>query len=235
MLKVMRPALQKVIEKVIKDKVNELDSMAYAIKLEADKAANEVKNNPEQASNIYSRYVKAAQNKIMKGKKKAEAVAADKKMNVAVTQHDSIFPQIKLPGGISSKATEYKELAAKGDKWESPVFSIGSASRSANIPNAGQITRKNHSVTEGGIRGPQNVGNTEPMTTQARDDRALNAGQQSYGTNGSAHVGNGSAAGNGNNNFGSQVDQAFSKQPQTTNGTTLGTNNPVLNGNARAY
>jgi hypothetical protein len=233
MLRVMRPALQKVIEKVIKDKVHELDSICYAIQQEANKVKAEAQNDPENIPNIYSRYVTAVQNKLMKGKKKAEAVAADKKVNIAMTQHDSIFPNIKLPGGISSKATEYKELALKGERWESPIFSIGAASRSSDIPNAGQITRKDHQVTEGRIRGPQNVGNTESMTNQLRDDTALNQTQQGYGTNGSAHIGNGHA--NSTAAFSNQVDQAFSKETTATNGTTLGSNNPVLNGNTRAY
>jgi hypothetical protein len=248
MLKVLRPALQKVIEKVIKDKVNELDGMAYGIKQEADRAKNEVKDDPEQAPNVYSRYATAAQNKLMKGKKKAQNAAADKKVNVAMTQHDSIFPQIKLPGGISTKATEYKELAAKGDRWESPIFSIGKAGPTRDLPHAGQITRKDHSVTEGGIRGPQNIGQTESMSNQIRDDRALNATQQNYGSNGSATYGTGNTSAAYPNTtsttagFSNQVDQAFSKEvPSTTTTTTttgktlLGSNNPVLNGSSRAY
>merc|ERR1712093_674687 len=106
MLKVMRPALQKALEKVIKDKLNEFDAMAYKVKVEADRAIEEAKEDPENAPNIYQRYVNALQKQILQGKQKAEAVAADKKVNVAMTQHDSIFPNIKLPGGISSKATE---------------------------------------------------------------------------------------------------------------------------------
>jgi hypothetical protein len=256
MLKVLRPAIQKVLEKVIKDKINQLDGLLYSVKLEADKAKNQVKDDPEQAPNIYSRYVNAAQNKVMKGKKKAEAVASDKKVNVAMTQHDSIFPQVKLPGGISTKATEYKNLAEKGDKWESPIFGIGSAGRTTDLPPAGQITRKPHDVTSGGIRGPQNIGQTQSMTNQLKDDSALAAGQSSnrnatYGGNGSASYGTGAAG------FSNQVDQAFSKDttgitstsgvgsstgvaPTTgvspaTGKTTLGSNNPVLNGSARAY
>jgi hypothetical protein len=235
MLKVMRPALQKVLEKVIKDKVNELDSMAYAIQQEANRVKEEAKNDPENVPNIYSRYANAAQMKFMKGKKKAKAAASDKKLNVAMTQHDSIFPNIKLPGGISSKAAEYKELAAKGDRWESPIFSIGSASRTTDLPSAGQITRKDHSVTKGDIRGPQNVGQTESMTNQLRDDEALNRTQRGTGLNGSANTGNGYA--NGPAGFSNQVDQAFSKETKTsaTNGTTLGQNNPVYSGNTQAY
>lgn len=38
MLKVLRPAIQKVLEQKIKEQVHQLDSMAYQIKLEADRA-----------------------------------------------------------------------------------------------------------------------------------------------------------------------------------------------------
>jgi len=73
-------------------------------------------------------------------------------VKVAVTQQDSMFKSISLPGGISSKATEYKELAAKGDKWESPVFSIGSGRESSDLPKVSPITRKHHDVRQGGLR-----------------------------------------------------------------------------------
>lgn len=148
MLKVIRPALQKAVEKAIRDKFNELDRVLFQIKLEADRAKEQAKEDPSEAPNMYSRYVNAAQNKFLEKKKKAEAVASDKKVNLAVTKEDSIFPNIHLPGGISSKATEYKELARKGDRWESPVFSIGSAQRSNDIPPAPKITRKPHRTAE---------------------------------------------------------------------------------------
>ena len=74
-------------------------------------------------------------------------------VNVAVTQHDSIFKSVSLPGGISSKATEFKDLATKGDKWESPVFGIGSAKESTNIPKLGAVSRKPHNAASGGVRG----------------------------------------------------------------------------------
>ncbi|KAK3940348.1 hypothetical protein QBC46DRAFT_364132 [Diplogelasinospora grovesii] len=144
LLKVMRPVLQKVLEKLIRDRVNQLDRMVYQVKQEADRSVQEAAENPENAPNIYSRYVQAAQKQILQGKQKAQDVAADKKVNYAVTKEDSIFPNIHLPGGISSKATEYKELARKGDKWESPVFSIGTASKSRDIPAAPRVTRKSH-------------------------------------------------------------------------------------------
>lgn len=220
---VVKPAISKVLEKLIKDQVHQLDGKAYEIHQEAERVAAAAKNDPANAPNIYSRYVDAAKTTMTKNKEKAEAASADKKANVAMTQHDSIFQDIKLPGGISTKATEYKNLAAKGDKWESPVFGIGSAAESTNLPKASSVTRKPHQSSSGGVRGPQNV---EP-------------GQSTFGQ---AEPSNNSAG------FSNQVNQAFSSddnqdysfknaggmnggyQTGGSGGTTLGANNPVLSG-----
>jgi len=173
----------------------------------------------------------------LQNKQQAEKKVSETKVNVAVTKQDSIFPDIHLPGGISSKATEYKKVAMEGDKWESPIFKLGSASTSSDIAKAPQVTRKDHSVTEGGVRGPQNVGNTTSTTNQLSDPAVQSAGT----TNGAATNGTTSV-------FSNQVDQAFSKEGtptaalngktnSTTNGiatgnTTLGTNNAVLTGSS---
>ncbi|KAM7202272.1 Protein of unknown function (DUF4449) domain containing protein [Naviculisporaceae sp. PSN 640] len=146
MLKVIRPGLQMALQKAIRDQVNKADGLLFQIKKEADRALDEARERPDQVPNIYSRYVAAAQKQMLLGKQKVDDAAKDKKVNMAVTKEDSIFPNIHLPGGISSKATEYKELARKGDKWESPVFSIGSASRSRDLPRAPVVTRKPHST-----------------------------------------------------------------------------------------
>jgi len=82
-----------------------------------------------------------------------EAADLAKRVNIAITANDSIFPDVKLPGGTTTKATEYRELAKKGDKWESPVFSVGTAGASTNLPSAPQITRK-----QGGARQGNTVG-----------------------------------------------------------------------------
>ncbi|KAI1204366.1 uncharacterized protein F4807DRAFT_447424 [Annulohypoxylon truncatum] len=148
MLKVLRPAIQKTAEKALKDQFNKFDELLYQIKKEADRALDEARSDPGNTPNIYNRYINAAQKQILQGKKKAEAVAADKKVNLAVTKEDSVFPNIHLPGGISSKATEYRELARKGEQWESPIFSIGSASKSTNIPSAPDVVRKMHAVND---------------------------------------------------------------------------------------
>jgi hypothetical protein len=241
MLKVMRPALQKAIEKQIKDQFNQWDQIAYKIKVEADRAQREIEEGPENAPNIYQRYVTAAQKQFAQGKQKAQNAAdslADKKANVAITKQDSIFPDIHLPGGISSKATEYKELALKGDSWESPIFKLGSASPSSDIPRAQEVKKKSHSVTTGGVRGPQNVGSTGSMSNSGNNDLVRNQIATNTGYS------NGSAISQNTSGFSNQVDQAFSKD---TNGSTLsngktsapngntyntqlGAQNPVLTG-----
>ncbi|KAF2706063.1 hypothetical protein K504DRAFT_90171 [Pleomassaria siparia CBS 279.74] len=157
LLKVMRPVIQRVLEKQIKDSVNQLDAMIFDVKSEADKSVAEAKRNPdpENIQNIYQRYATAANQRIMQGKqKKAELQerTKDTQVNVAVTKHDSIFKNISLPGGISSKATEYKELAAKGDKWESPVFSIGSAKETSSLPKIATVARKPHSTATSNVQ-----------------------------------------------------------------------------------
>lgn len=172
------------------------------------------------------------QKQLLQGKQKAEQVASQTKVNVAMTKQDSIFPNIHLPGGISSKATEYKELGQKGETWHSPIFKLGSASASSDIPNAPSVTRKEHSVTQGGIRGPQNVGHTESLTNQLRDPSAQAAASTSNGSTTNAfsnqvdHALNPATNGNGHTN-----GYTNGNATKVANGnTTLGSNNPVLTG-----
>lgn len=237
---VVKPALTKVIEKQIKDSIEKGDAFAYQIKLEADRAAKEVANDPENAPNVYKRYYTAFQQRMTEGKRKTESVVSDKKANVAMTQHDSIFKNIKLPGGISTKATEYKELAAKGDKWQSPVFSLGSASASTNIPKAGAVSRKPHSTAAGVLKpasgptpyseGNSHAGGSYAKTTNGATGTTVPSGTA---TNGGVTSGVTTGAGAG---LGSQMDAAFT--PASTaaapvvehTGTTLGASNPVLSG-----
>ncbi|MCJ1263101.1 hypothetical protein MMC22_002971 [Lobaria immixta] len=212
---VVRPAIGKVLEKLIKDQVHELDSKAFAIHQEAERAANAAKNDPANAPNIYNRYVTAFQKKLTEGKQKTEETAADKKANVAVTQHDSIFPDIKLPGGISTKATEYKNLAAKGDKWESPVFGIGSASETTSLPKVTPVSRKSHNAASGSVRGPQNVESGQSTFGQAEPRNDTGYGQtsgydqSSYGQGTGYGQNTGYGQSHGSSGFTNQVNQAF--------------------------
>lgn len=210
LLKVMRPVIQKVLEKQIKDSANQLDGLLYEIKTEADRAEAEAKRNPDPQNlqNIYQRYATSANKKIMQGKQKKEQIkerTKDTQVNVAVTQHDSIFKNISLPGGISSKATEYKDLAAKGDKWESPIFSIGSAKETTSLPKAGTVTRKPHGRAGGygGIDQHQDLSSsTNPTQAQYGNGNAYGTSQPGQGlpaTSGldatQSHYGTGNAYG----------------------------------------
>lgn len=212
MLKVLRPGVQKALEKAIKDQAAQLDAMLFEVKQEADRALEQAREDPESTPNIYNRYMTAAQKKVLQGKQKAEGAVADKKVNYAITKEDSIFPNIHLPGGISSKATEYRDLARKGDKWESPVFSIGSAAKSTDIPAAPKVVRKPHRAATPG-----------------------NGHAHAANTNGNTHTAsalNGRGALNGNPvNGGGVTNGGALKGAQ--NGNTLGVND--FNGGFKAH
>lgn len=245
LLKVMRPVIQRVLEKQIKDSVNQVDALLYDIKREADRAEADAKNNPspENIQNIYQRYASAANKRIMQGKQKKEQLkerAKDTHVNVAVTQHDSMFKNISLPGGISSKATEYKDLARKGDKWESPVFGIGSAKETSSLPKVPSVQRKPHGRT-GGYDTGVSAGNTgygqdttgygQGTTGQAfagQVDNAFNTG--SVAPNGG--LSNPTSGGLSSTTAGGLPGSTSLPHEHSANqhGTTLGAQNPVLRG-----
>jgi hypothetical protein len=232
LLKVLRPAIQKVIEKQIKDSAHRLDALAWGVHQEVKRAEAEAKRNPdpEHVQNMYERYVNAAKTQVLQGKRKAEQISQDKKVNMAVTQQDSILPNIKLPGGISTKATEYKELARKGDKWESPVFGIGSAKETSGLPKLEPVSRKAHNTATGRIS--DSVSRGYDSNSHAYDN------SRAYANN---------SLTTGATNLGNQMDDAFNphangqtaavngsaaKSPTNMQGhnTTLYDQNPVLTG-----
>jgi len=61
---------------------------------------------------------------------------------VANTTKTSLFKDIKFPGAVSTRATKYKDMANEGDQWHCPVFDLGSAKPSSNLPTAKKISRK---------------------------------------------------------------------------------------------
>lgn len=196
LLKVMRPAIQKILEKQIKDAFNTGDEYAFRINNTANKAIESAKQDPENAPSVFQQYATAIQNEFTAKKSKAEQKTSNTKINMAVTKQDSIFPQIHLPGGISSKATEYKELAAKGDKWESPVFSIGSARESSNIPKMTAVSRKPHNAAPGQVRGSTGVnsesqfGASNATSGLASGNTNVGAGQGNYSSGDNYSSGN---------------------------------------------
>ena len=170
LFKVMRPVIQKVVEKQVRQSVEDGDAFLYRVKQEADRAVEEAKHDAkaraergdEKPENFYARYSSAFQREMQKAKDKKEKEKQNKQpagqTNIAMTQDDSIFKNISLPGGISTKAQEYKNLANKGDRWESPVFSIGSANPSSKLPTPSKPTRKPHSATPMQVKGDESRG-----------------------------------------------------------------------------
>lgn len=155
LLGMMRPALTRVLEKQIRQTFADFDALAYRIYLEEQKAEEELKRNPdpENAKNIYQRYYEAAQRELTRRKARAEEKTKDKHVNVATTQKDSMFKNISLPGGISTRATELKEQAGHGEGWRNDLFSIGSAHPSVHISSPTQVTRKSPFAGRRTVRG----------------------------------------------------------------------------------
>lgn len=74
LLKVMRPVIQKVLEKQIRDSFTQADEFLYQINTEANKAIDRAKANPDpdNVTNIYKEYVTAIQKKLTAKKEAAE-------------------------------------------------------------------------------------------------------------------------------------------------------------------
>lgn len=216
-LKVMKPAIQKAIEKAIKDNFEKADAYAYDIYREVQRGTERAKKDPENAANIYQQYVNAFQKKAMEKKKKADQKAKDTSVNVAMTQHDSMFKHIQLPGGISTKATEYKELAAKGERWQSPVFGIGSASPSSDIPSVHKVTRKPHQTRDAGVRGGNHPSVSSASGTTAAESGSLGG----YGTSSGMSTGQGMGGGYGTSS-GMATGQGMGGGYGTSSGMTTG-------------
>ena len=199
LFRVVRPTLEKVVEQKIRQAFADGDEFFYEIHSEAKKQQDAAKkDDPENETSIYARYLDVYRARMVEKKKKSEEEAAkrDTKVQATTNLRGSQFPDIKLPGGVSTKATEYAELAEKGERWESPVFSIGSASESTDIPKPEDIRRKSHRA--GGAAAGTGAGATA-------------AG--AVGTNGTANGADGHAKtgadGYPSRGFSDEINQAF--------------------------
>lgn len=257
MIKPLTKAIGKAVELAIKQKFEEADAFAYRVKVQADRAKEEAAKNPENVPNIYRNYVSAFQRELTKGQakaQKAQEAVQDKEFKMVLTMEDSMFPNVKLPGGITEKATEYKNLAHSGNSWGSNVFGLGSAQPSNHLASPRKVERKPHSVAQGGVKGPQNIGNTSSMNGSGNQSSYNQNAQQGYGQS-STQQGYGQSStqqGYGQQGFNQQVDKAFGNAAHHThtdsgisnasngqkivasNGghTLLGANNPVFSGKA---
>ena len=208
LLRVMKPVIVKVIEKQIRTQFEKADAFLWDIYQDVQRGAKAAQQDPDNAGNIFQQYVNAFQKKIVANKEAAKAKSSNMQVNMAMSQHDSIFKNISLPGGISTKATEYKDLAQKGDKWMSPVFSIGSARESSSIPKLAQIQRKPHQTASGTIRG----GN-HPNSNQGQSQSDAGNYSNTGGYSGSTEYSNTGG------NYGSGTDNNLSSN-NGTYGTT---------------
>jgi hypothetical protein len=200
LLHAIRPALQKALEKALKDKANELDGILYKVNQDVQRAKKQAAENPdpENVQNIFQQYWSAYQDYLLQAKEKAEKSKAqmdNTKFKLAFTQQDSIFPNVSLPSGISTKATEYKQLAQRGDRWESPVFGVGSATESTNIPSPPKVERKKAPFSRGSASDSVSNG---PAGGNPLDAPLGGAGNGRNGTNGlKTSNGTGNGAGTG--------------------------------------
>ncbi|EYE92753.1 uncharacterized protein EURHEDRAFT_379885 [Aspergillus ruber CBS 135680] len=168
LFKIVRPTLEKVLEQKIRESFITADNFARDVHNEAQKAEELAKkNDTEDKTSIYARYLDVCRRKLSDKRKKAqeEASKRDTKVQTTATLRDSQFPEIKLPGSVTTKATEYADLAEKGERWESPVFSLGNASESTDVPKPAPITRKPHRA--GSVGGSETAGAANGTTNGA--------------------------------------------------------------------
>ena len=102
-----------------------------------------------------------------------------------------MFPNVHLPGGISSEATKYKQMAREGDEWRSPIFDIGSAKASSNIPKPKKITRKSpHQHTRATINDREGTATNNQGLNTGNSSTSKSFGNSQYGSgNTTSHTG----------------------------------------------
>ena len=152
---VVKPAIAKAAEVQIRKSFDQLDEQMWLVQKEYNKAKEAAKDQPpEETANMLKMYIDAIEKRITTLKEQAQKKTSNTKVlpffhmdltlkvNVANTRETSLFPNIQLPDGISTKATKYREMAREGKEWRSPVFDLGTAKASSDIPAPKKITRK---------------------------------------------------------------------------------------------
>lgn len=144
LLKAVKPVITKLLEQQIRQTFSDFDAFCYRVYQEEQRAEQQIRDNPdpENVQNVYSRYYKAFQQQVLARKQQAEAKTADKHTRMAVMAEDSIFKDIELPGGISTRATEFRNQARQGERWENDIFTIGSANPTDRVAQPAPVTRK---------------------------------------------------------------------------------------------
>src|SRR5208282_4867036 len=153
LMSVVKPAISKAAEVQIRRSFEQLDEQMWLVQKEYKKAKEAAKEQPpEETANVINMYIQAIEKRITQIKEDAKKSSdlkvcsisytpANNQVNVANSKETSMFPNIHLPGGISTKATKYREMAREGDEWRSPIFDLGAA-KPTSIPEPKKITRK---------------------------------------------------------------------------------------------
>jgi hypothetical protein len=154
LLSAVKPAISKAAEVQIRRSFDQLDEQMWLVQKEYNKAKEAAKDQPpEETENTINMYIHAIEKRITQRNEDAKKRSADVKVcslphmptnvevNVTYTKETSMFPNIRFPGGISTKAEKYREIALEGDEWQSPIFDLGTA-KATPIPEPKKITRK---------------------------------------------------------------------------------------------
>ncbi len=147
LLAVMKPAIAKAAESQIKSAIQDADSQLYEIYKEVSRQKElqekRLKNGEvEEAQSDMKLYLSTLQRRFNETKEQKAQRVAQTKVNVATTTDKSILKDKKLPGITSGLATEMRHKAAEGDSWQSPIFSLGNAAESINVPKPAPIKRR---------------------------------------------------------------------------------------------
>ncbi|KAK9234989.1 hypothetical protein V1525DRAFT_428130 [Lipomyces kononenkoae] len=150
LITIVKPGLKRTLQKQIRETFNQLDETAYNIYINKKHTAADVRQNPdiEKEPSTLDMYWEATKSELLRQKEhkrelEAKGIKPEGKVNVAMTQDDSILKDVVLPTGFTSaKVAFFKKMAAEGDRWKSKVFSLGSAAPSKEFPVPREISRR---------------------------------------------------------------------------------------------
>jgi Protein of unknown function (DUF4449)/Family of unknown function (DUF5923) len=212
---VVKPAVAKATEIQIRRSFDQLDEQLWLVQKEYNKAKEAAKNQPpEETANMLSMYVQVIEKRITEIKEGAQKQAGVTKVirlsnppvnlyqvNVPNTKETSMFPNVHLESGISTKATKYRQMAREGEEWRCPIFDIGSANASTKISEPKKIARKSphqHSratINEGPTRkGPGGI--NDPVEYMSLNSGGVDGAQKTsaIGAGGNGYQGRMSTA-----------------------------------------
>jgi len=151
LLRLLKPVIGIVAASQVKKAVAELDEVAYQIRSEFKRAVQADKSlSPDERVQqaTYSRYMDLIKNRYRTSKeakaKAKEQNPSESKFQFVMTVDQTMFPNVHLPPGVTTKATEFRNMAGEGADWRSPVFNLGSASPTGagRLPKQPKIVRR---------------------------------------------------------------------------------------------